>query len=181
MHLTTSRPAILILNRAAGEHAADVDPRRWDDELTAIAAADNLNPFLSGLACALALEKGRIDEDELAREVGRRLSPGIDAELGAGWFEGLVQYNRMALFSRMALWRQLDAYLVGLDEDAFRHALVFLRRAFGGFAPGEIRRVVSNLVEVSADAAEELKASADVTLDEEEIGKLQDALGDLDF
>lgn len=173
--------AILTLNRVAGEHAEDVDPRRWDDALTAIAAADNLNPLLSGLACALALEKGRIDEDELAREVGRRLSPGIDAELGAGWFEGLVQYNRMALFSRMALWRQLDAYLVGLDEDAFHHALVFLRRAFGRFAPGEIRRVVSNLVEVSEEGAEELKSSVDVKMDEEEIGKLQEALGDLDF
>lgn len=47
----------------------------------------------------------------------------------------------------MALWRQLDAYVKGLEEDAFRHALVFLRRAFGPFEPGETRRVVSNLAE----------------------------------
>jgi hypothetical protein len=175
------RRAVLILNRVAGEHADAVDAERWDRELDAIAAADALNPYLSGLACSLVLEKGRLREDELAREVGRRLSPGIDAELGAGWFEGLVQHNRMALFSRLALWRQLDAYVVSLDEDAFRHALVFLRRAFGNFEPAEVRRVVSNLVEVSAESAAELKASADAKLDDEEVKKLQEQLGDLEL
>ena len=130
-----------------------MDSGRWHNELDEIAAADNLNPYLSGLACALVLEKGRLADDELAREVSRRLSPGIDAELGAGWFEGLVQYNRMGFFSRLALWRQLDAYIVHLDEEGFRHALVYLRRAFGDFETGEIRRVVSNLVEVSEESA----------------------------
>jgi hypothetical protein len=173
--------AILILNRVATESEADVDAPRWDGELDAIAASDALNPYLSGLACALVLEKGRLAEGDLAREVARRLSPGADAELAAGWFEGLVQYNRMGLFSRVALWRQLDAYITGLDEDDFRHALVFLRRAFGGFAPGEVRRVVSNLVEISNEAAEELKASADVKLDEDEVKRLQEQLGDLDL
>jgi hypothetical protein len=175
------QPGILILNRVAAEHSDDVDAGRWYHELDGIAAADSLNAYLSGLACALGLERGRIDEEELAREVSRRLSPGIDAELGAGWFEGLVQYNRMALFSRLALWRQLDAYVVSLDEDAFRQALVFLRRAFGDFQAGEIRRVVSNLVEVSQEGAEALKASVDTRLSEEEAKKLQEQLGDLNF
>src|SRR5262249_32000030 len=136
------RRALLLLDRVAGEMAEHVDAARWYHELNAIAAADNLNPFLSGLAGALVLEKGRSGEEELAREVSRRLSPGVAADLGAGWFEGLVSYNRMALFSRLALWRQLDAYIGALDEDAFRNALVYLRRAFSDFDPSEIRRVV---------------------------------------
>ena len=107
------------------------------------------------------------------------MSPGIDAELGAGWFEGLVSYNRQALFSRLGLWRQLDAYLVSLDEDDFRQALVYLRRAFGDFSQGEVRRVVSNLAEISREGAEELLASAETKLDDEEAKKLQDMLGDL--
>src|SRR6202011_609805 len=113
-------PAILGLNQVAAEHAQDVDADRWHKELDQLAALDSLNPYLSGLACALVLEMGRISEEELAREVSRRLSPGVDAELGAGWFEGLVGYNRMAIFSRLALWRQLDAYIVSLDEEGFR-------------------------------------------------------------
>lgn len=171
--------ALLILNQIAAEHADDVDGERWLRELDAIAASDALNAYLSGLACAIVLEKGRLGEDELGQEVSRRLSPGADAELGAGWFEGLVQHNRMALFSRLALWRQLDLYLVSLDEEAFRKALVYLRGAFGDFAPGEIRRVVSNLVQVSDESAEELKTSADTKLDEAELQQLQDQLGDL--
>jgi hypothetical protein len=175
------RRALLILDRVAGEMAEHVDAARWHAELDAVAAADNLNPFLSGLAGALVLEKGRISEDELAREVSRRLSPGVPAELGAGWFEGLVSYNRMALFSRLALWRQLDLYIGSLDEDAFRNALVYLRRAFGDFDQSEIRRVVSNLVEVSSDAAGQLKETVDTKLSDEEARKLQELLGGLEL
>ena len=65
------------------------------------------------------------------------------------------------------------------DEEAFRKALVPLRRAFGDFAPGQVRRVVSNLVEISQERAEELKASVDVKLSDEEAQKLQEQLGDL--
>jgi hypothetical protein len=173
--------ALLALDRVTGENAGDVDGKRWDRELAEVAAADNLNPYLSGLACSIMLEKGRIGEDELSREVSRRLSSGVDAELGAGWFEGLVKGNRQALFARLALWRQLDAYIVSLEDEEFRQALVYLRRAFGEFEPGEIRRVVSNLVEISGEGAEELKASADTKLDEEEAKKLQEQLGDLDI
>lgn len=176
---TEVHKAIEKLDLAARENAEVVDAERWDGELDAIAASDALNAYLSGLACALVLEKGRISEEELAREVSRRLSPGIDAELGAGWFEGLVQYNRMALFARLALWRQLDAYVISLDEDAFRKALVYLRRAFGGFEAGEVRRVVSNLVSVSEDAADAMRASVDTKLSDDEARLLAEQLGEL--
>ncbi|MCC6419890.1 MAG: hypothetical protein IT429_16775 [Gemmataceae bacterium] len=173
--------AIIALNRVSGENANDVDHRRWDTELQAVAAADDLNSYLSGLACSIMLEKGRIAEDELAREVSRRLSPGVGAELGAGWFEGLVQGNRQALFSRLVLWRQLDAYIQSLQDDEFRQALVYLRRAFSEFEPAEIRRVVSNLAEISQEGAQELQASVDVKLSEEEAKKLQEQLGELEL
>jgi hypothetical protein len=175
------RRAIVDLNRVAFENAEDVDHQRWHAELDAIAAADNLNPFLSGLAGAIVLEKGRISEEELAKEVSRRLSPGVPADLGAGWFEGLVSYNRMALFSRLGLWRQLDLYIASLDEEAFRTALLFLRRAFGDFDQSEVRRVVSNLVEIASEAGERLKETVEVKLDEDEAKKLQELLGDLSF
>ena len=172
---------MLFRSRVALENGPDVDDERWLRELDAIAASDALNPFLSGFACALVLERGRIDEEELAREVSRRLSPGIHAEVGAGWFEGLVSYNRQALFARLALWRQLDAYLVSLDDEEFRHGLVYLRRAFGNFAVSEVRRVVSNLVEISQEGAAELKGSVDAKLSDDEAAKLQEMLGDLDI
>mgnify|MGYP007025207652 CR=1 FL=1 len=39
---------------------------------------------------AILLERGKADEALLSREVARRLSPGVPADLGAGWFEGLA-------------------------------------------------------------------------------------------
>jgi hypothetical protein len=173
------RPAIVKLNDVARENPELVDAARWDRELDGIAANDALNAFLSGFVLSLLLP--RVDEERLAREVGRRLSPGIAPDIGAAWFEGLVQYNREALFSRLSLWRQLDEYMRSLDDDHFRRALVPLRRAFSEFTPGQVRRVVSCLVEVSEESAEQLKQSVDVKLSDEEAKRLQETLGDLDL
>ena len=51
------------------------------------------------------------------------------------------------------------SYVASLDDEQFRRALVFLRRAFGGFSPQEKRHIAENLGEywgVDADAASEL-------------------------
>jgi hypothetical protein len=173
------RPAILKLHDVAREQPDLVDAVRWNRELDTIASLDSLNAYLSGFVLSLILP--RVSEETLDREVSRRLSAGVPADVAGDWFEGLVQYNRQALFMRMALWRLLDTYLQSLDEGGFRLALVPLRRAFGGFDPGEIRRVVSNLVEISHEGAEALKASVDVKLSDEEAEKLNQELGDLDL
>lgn len=175
------RQALLSLQRIAAAHAAEVDAERWYGELVHIGTTDSLNALLSGVAAALLLEQSRLDEQTLGAEVSRRLSPGADAECAAGWFEGLVSHNHMALFSRLSLWRQLDAYVVALDEDAFLHALVHLRRAFAEFQPGEVRRVVSLLVEMSPAAGDAFRAAGDLVLDDEEARKLQEQLGQLEL
>ena len=173
------RPAIVKLNDVARENPELVDAARWDRALDAIASSDALNAYLSGFVLALLL--ARVDEERLAREMSRRLSPGIAPDIGAAWFEGLVQYNREALFARLGLWRQLDEYVRALDGDHFRRALVPLRRAFSEFTAGQVRRMVSCLVEVSEDSAEQLRQSVDVKLSDEEARKLQETLGDLDL
>ena len=121
---------------------------RWISLLEEISDRDDLNTRCSGFAMAILLERGRADEDLLAREVARRLSPGVPADLGAGWFEGLAGKNRYALIARLSLWRQLDSYLSGLDDETFRRALVFLRRAFADFSPKEKNDIAENLGEI---------------------------------
>ena len=91
------------------------------------------------------MERNLIDNDDLVREVSRRLSPGVPADLGAGWFEGLAKRNRHSLLARQALWEALASYISVLDEDQFKRALVFLRRAFGVFSPREKRQICENL------------------------------------
>ena len=104
-------------------------------ELRKLSDADDRNPLLSGYACAVLLERGLMATEDLAREVSRRLSPGIPADLGAGWFEGLSKRNRAALLARQPLWVELAGYVQSLDDDQFKRAIVFLRRAFGGLRP----------------------------------------------
>ena len=156
------------LNKVALDYTSLIDEPLWISELQKLAQADHLNPMLSGYACALLVERGLISNDELAKEVSRRLSPGIAADLGAGWFEGLAQRNRYALLTRLALWEQLDSYVGSLTEEEFKRALVFLRRAFGDFSPQEKNSITENLGEiwgVNKDAASEV-LSADLNAEE---------------
>ena len=133
--------AIDELNRVALEFHDRVEEPLWIAQLQKLADADDRNPLLSGYACAILLERGVIENEALAREVSRRVSPGVPADLGAGWFEGLAQRNRYALLARQPLWEQLAEYIASLDEEQFRRALVFLRRAFGGFSAREKRHI----------------------------------------
>lgn len=150
------------LNRVALDYTSLIDEPLWIAELRKLSEADHLNPLLSGYACGLLVERGLISNEELAREVSRRLSPGIPADLGASWFEGLAQRNRYALLTRLSLWAQLDAYVASLSNDEFHRALVFLRRAFGGFSPREKHGITENLGEIwgvnPAQASEILSA-----------------------
>ncbi|HTV43401.1 MAG TPA: DUF5682 family protein [Candidatus Sulfotelmatobacter sp.] len=168
------------MNKVALDYTSLIDEPLWISELQKLAQADHLNPMLSGYACALLVERGLISNEELAKEVSRRLSPGIAADLGAGWFEGLAQRNRYALLTRLALWEQLDSYVGALTEEEFKRALVFLRRAFGDFSPQEKHSITENLGEiwgVNKDAASEVLSAE---LNEDEKKKL-DELSDFNF
>ena len=97
---------------------------------------------------AILLERSEINGEELAIEVQRRLSKGVPADLGACWFEGLSLKNRYSLIARMSLWEKLSEYLDCLDEEEFKRALVFLRRAFADFTPKEKSDIAENLGEI---------------------------------
>lgn len=172
--------AVDFLNRIALEFSDRIDESLWRQHLQALADADDRNALLSGLACAILLERGWMDNQALGREVSRRLSPGISADLGAGWFEGLASRNRYALIARQILWEHLAAYISQLDDAEFRRSLVFLRRAFGTFSPHEKRSVAENLANVwgvdVAQAAEVL----DGPMNEAEEQALAE-LNDFDF
>ncbi len=165
------------LNRVSQEYHDIVDEQLWIEQLSRLSDADDRNPLLSGYACSLLLERSLIDSEQLAREVSRRLSPGVPADLGAGWFEGMSKRNRYALLARQALWEQLADYVSNLDDEQFKRALVFLRRAFGNFSPNEKRSIAENLGEywgVNADHLSELIEQPMTEKEEEAINELND-------
>ena len=172
--------AIDMLNKVGQEHHEMVDEDLWHAQLHKLSDADDRNPLLSGYACAVLLESNLITNDDLSREVSRRLSPGISADLGAGWFEGMSARNRYALIARQVLWEQLGDYVASLDDEQFTRALVFLRRAFGTFSPQEKRSICENLGEVWGVGAEAASEMISNPLTEEEEQSLED-LNEFDF
>src|SRR5262249_31733272 len=118
------RDAIVTLDQIAGEHAQRVDAERWKRELDLLARSDTAQSYLAGFVTTLLLSQGRFAEKELSAEVHRRLSPATDLPASVAWLEGLLAGNRQALFAHLVLWRQLDQFLVGLDDEQFHHALV---------------------------------------------------------
>ncbi|WP_238649885.1 DUF5682 family protein [Paenibacillus piscarius] len=168
------------LNLISQEHDEIADTALWLQELLQLAQRDDRNPRLSGFACAILMERAAISAGEVAAEVSRRLSPGIPADLGAGWFEGLSMRNRYGLLSRMSLWEQLNDYINALEDEEFKRALVFLRRAFSTFSPREktmISELLGELWGVNSEQAAEILTGE---LKEEE-AKMLDDLNDFDF
>ncbi|SDE97306.1 hypothetical protein SAMN04488542_10475 [Fontibacillus panacisegetis] len=168
------------LNYMAAEHSEEVDEPLWIQELTRLSDRDDAHPRLSGLACAILLERNDISAQQCTAEVSRRLSPGIPADLGAGWFEGLAMRNRYALLSRMSLWEQLNEYICTLEDEEFVRALVFLRRAFSAFSPKEKTMVAELLGELWGTDKEQV---AEILMDDlkEDEAQMLNELNDFDF
>ena len=124
------------------------DESFWFDKLIELSNRDDLNTKISGLATAILLDAGKIDELTLRMEVSRRLSMGMPAELGANWFAGLSMRNHYALIGRLTLWESLSEYLDTLDEEEFRRSVVFLRRAFVEYSAKEKDMIAENLGEI---------------------------------
>jgi len=172
--------AINAMHIVSQENYEIIDDTAWIAELRILAQRDDRNAKLSGLAFAILLERNLIDEDFCAKEVSRRLSPGIPADIGAGWFEGMSMRNRYALLSRTNLWKELDAYIAGLDDDEFKRSVVFLRRAFANFALKEKSSAAQLLGEIWAMDAGDASIMLQAPLDEDEVQAL-DELNDFDF
>ncbi len=167
------------LNRVQLAHEF-LEQELWLGALEETARRDDLNTRLSGFAAAILLERGAMDEESLRLQVLRRLSRGVPAQLGAGWFEGLAGKNRYALIARLSLWEQLDAYLASLDGEEFKRALVFLRRAFADFSSLEKDEIAENLGELWGLNGQQVSEQLNASLKGEE-QKLVESLGDFDF
>lgn len=175
----TIADAVNMLNSV--ELAQDfLDGDKWLSALNETARRDDLNTKLSGLSTAILLERNQMTNEQLKAEVSRRLSKGVPADLGAGWFEGLTLKNRYGLIARLSLWESLDEYIETLDDDEFKRALVFLRRAFADFSAGEKNSIAENLGEIWGLNVEEVSEALNAKLDEASQDAI-DALVDIDF
>ena len=148
--------------------------------LTEISDSDRVNPLISGFACAILMERGRLNSQKLAELISRRMSKGNPPAESAMWFEGLSKRNRRSLISRISVWEKLAEFIAELDDDEFKPVLICLRRTFGDFSPSEKADIAENIGEVLGISAEQASefVMADMTEEEQEA---IDALDDFDF
>ncbi len=171
--------AIEQLNKCERAHDF-LNSEQWLKTIKYIAQKDDINTKISGFAAAILLEKGKMDEDNLSSEIKRRLSKGLPAALGAGYFEGLAMKNHYALIARVGLWKTLDEYLESLDDEEFKRALVFLRRAFADFNSNEKYSITENLGEIWGVDKQQLSETINSPLSKQ-AQELIDSLDDFDF
>ncbi|MDR2475365.1 MAG: DUF5682 family protein [Bacteroidales bacterium] len=177
---TSIAQAISVMEIVSQQQYETVDTEIWQKELFKLSHRDDLNAKLSGVAFSILLEHNLTGEDDCAKEVSRRLSPGVPADLGAAWFEGLAGRNRYALLSRISLWKELDSYIQQLDEEEFMRSVVFLRRAFSEFEPAQKNSIAELLGDLWGLNAESVAESLQAELTETESNKL-DELNDFEF
>jgi hypothetical protein len=176
--------ALASLHHVAHVFQDKLDEDRFVRTLDAIADDPFAAPHVAGVACAILLERGKLTDDILDQRVSRRLSPGVSPTEGAGFFEGLATRNRYALLARKSLWTAMNAFIETLDDEAFKRAVVALRRAFGSFETSEARRIANVLAEVWGGGERALVTAIETKVDDTEIEALQADLadlGDLDF
>lgn len=172
--------AISIMQNISEENNEIVDDDEWVKALWDLAMRDDRNSKLSGLAFAVLLERNLITDEFCSKEVSRRLSPGIPADIGAGWFEGMSMRNHQRLLSRIELWRELDAYIQSLDDDEFKRSVVFMRRALGGFSPSEKNSIAVLLGDFWGVGDSDVAIFLQGELNEDEVTSLEE-LNDFDF
>lgn len=150
---------------------------KWEHAVRELSRRDDLNAKLSGLATAIRLDSGDLSEEELSREISRRMSIGLRAELGALWFEGLSLRNHYALIVRRVVWESLSRYLDEIPEESWKRAMVFLRRSFALYSASEKDMVAENLGEIWGLEKEQLSEVLNAELSKEE----SQALASFDF
>ena len=157
-----------------------LDADRFVTLLSDIADNNFANPLLSGYACAVLTERGKISPEKLSELISRRLSAGTPPAEAAMWFEGLARRNRRSLISRLSVWEKLCNFVASLDDDEFKPVLVALRRTFSDFSPAEKSDIAENIGEVLGISREAAAEFVTMQLSGDEQQSI-DELDDFDF
>lgn len=171
--------AIARVNDACLAHDF-LDTEQFISLLCELSDNDRINPLVSGFACAVLMERGRLDSGKLSELISRRMSKGNPPADSALWFEGLSKRNRRSLISRISVWEKLAEFIAELDDDEFKPVLICLRRTFGDFSPSEKSDIAENIGEVLGISAEQAAEFVMTDMTEEEQEAI-DSLDDFDF
>ncbi|MFT3876364.1 MAG: DUF5682 family protein [Propioniciclava sp.] len=124
-----------------------LDP--WLACLALLSERDQTPGILAGRATRLLLDAGHLDAGRVGVLMGLRLSPAVEPRDAAGWLAGFLASSAVVLVHDPQLLALVDAWVAGVDAEAFDDLLPLLRRTFAEFSPPE-RRMLGE--QVSRDA-----------------------------
>jgi hypothetical protein len=125
----------------------------WREALGRLAERDDVHGRVVGRANRILHDAGALDAGEVARRVGRTLSPANDPAAGATWIEGFLTGSGLVLLHDQALLGLIDRWLVEVRDEPFRQLLPVLRRTFSEFPAGERRQIGARLKRLDASSA----------------------------
>ncbi|MEO6510580.1 MAG: DUF5682 family protein [Nocardioides sp.] len=114
---------------------------RWTAALEGVAARAAVHGSVAGRVDRLLLDAGRVDQEEAALRMSRRLSVGAPAADGAAWLDGFLSGESVLLVHDPALLTIIDGWVAGIREETFEDLLPLLRRTFSRFQPPERRDI----------------------------------------
>ena len=117
----------------AGHRAA------WQATLLGLATDESIAGLVRGRASRILLDERVLASGELEAEMGRSLSPAVEPAEAAAFVEGFLRDSGLVLLHDPSLFGVLDAWLAGLDREAFTGVLPLLRRTVGSFPVPERR------------------------------------------
>jgi hypothetical protein len=137
----------------------------WHAVLGRLAAAP-VHGLLRGWCNRVLFEAGVLGHEELYTAARLALSPVVPPAEAAAWVQGLLRGSGQVLLHQDGVWRVLDEWLGGLDNETFVELLPLLRRAFADFEAAE-RRAMGEKVKHLRSAGAPTAAAAGRLAEEE--------------
>jgi hypothetical protein len=139
--------------------------RRWEGALVAVVARDHVHGSVAGRVDRLLLDAGRVDQEEAAVRMSRRLSLGAPATDAAAWLDGFLSGESVLLVHDPDLLTIVDAWVGSIGEAVFEDLLPLLRRTFSRFQAAERATIGRQVARLGRDAPTASPTSTRLDLD----------------
>jgi hypothetical protein len=159
--------AIYLLNRPEYETA-------WHDVLRQVLEHSSVHGLIRGRACRILLDEGKLDMEEVRRQMRFAMSLTTDPTSAAAWLEGFLHNSGLILVHDEALLTIVDEWVMSLQNENFEGLLPLLRRTFSSFDTPE-RRAIGKLI----NGKSEKERDGHIEIDEERAKAMLPILAEL--
>ena len=147
------RNDVSALDRAVSLLEQEDIAEQWCHALSSVAEDEQAAPLLRGYAERLLYDRGMREPEQTAAALSRALSPAVRTQDAGAWFEGFINEAGEVLLADDTLFRLVDEWLCGQNEEDFTQNLPLLRRAFSSFDPSSGKRLLDRVRVGRASAA----------------------------